>query len=458
MITATFSNRHVKNGQTRRPPPAKISSDGACSTILFSDKPVSPDYLEKILDISRHMAEIKNLDALLNYALDGVIALVGAERGYVVLRQAANTLKIKAQRGVEGKELNADENQISTSIFSQVVETGQPLMLNDAQCDPNFDAAKSVISLKLRSIMCVPLMTQGETIGVIYVENRSFRNRFTPDNLPPMILFANQAAVAIENAVLIDTLEQRVAARTQELEESWSRLVEANELRTVWLSNIAHDLRTPLGLAITALSLLQTGEMGQLNDMQREWIGKSLAATQDAVNLTNDLFYLIKLEAGGITLQPQKVQLAEFLRNVHAVARDLPWAEGVSFELGMAPQLPDVVIDPLRIRQVLLNLLSNAQKFTRRGRVLLYATEAAGEIVMGVQDTGEGIPADKQELLFQRFKQIDNDPDRRSRGTGLGLAICRELVDMHGGRIAVESKEGQGSNFMFTLPLKPKNN
>jgi len=183
-----------------------------------------PNLLEHILCVSRHMAETQSLTSLLNYVTDEAIELVGAERGYVVLMQSDSTLDVRVKRGMGGVELEAAEDQVSKSIISQVLEASQPLVLRDAMKDPRFGESESVVILALRSIMCVPLVSRGEPIGAIYVENRSIRNRFSEDDLPPLILFANQAAVEIENARLFealqkahDGLEIRVKERTAEL-------------------------------------------------------------------------------------------------------------------------------------------------------------------------------------------------------------------------------------------------
>ncbi len=418
--------------------------------------------LEQILNVSRRMAETRVLTPLLNYVLDEAIKLVGAERGYVVLAGNDGSLDFRVKRRRGGQPLEEEEEQISKSVLNQVIETSQPLIIEDAIRDPHFGQAESVILLGLRSIMCVPLISRGDTIGAVYVENRSIRNRFSEVDLPPLVLFANQAAVAIENAALNDDLEARVAARTKELkeamqqvEQSWTEAVEANRLRTVWLSKVAHDLRAPLGIISTSLSLLEEGGLGELNDLQLEWIKKSLKMALHLSDLTNDLFDLSRLEAGGLTLQRDMVSLSDFLQNVYKVSLGLPWPETVKFILDAPEQLPDVFIDPTRIHQVLLNLISNAHKFTAEGSVTLHACHLSGQdmVRLGVADTGEGIPADKLDHLFQRFQQVDGNSLRRRLGSGLGLAICRELVEMHGGRIWVESTPGLGSNFMFTLPL-----
>lgn len=410
--------------------------------------------LPKILDISRRMAETRALEPLLNYVIDEAIALVGAERGYIVLVRPDSSLEIRVKRGQGGETLADEDDPISTSVFNEVVATAKPVIIRDAINDPQFGVAQSVICLQLRSIMCVPFIARGETIGAIYVENRSIRNRFKEDDLPPLTLFANQAAIAIENAAINDDLEARVSARTKELERSWSEVIEANRLRTVWLSNVAHDLRAPLGIVTASLSFLQEGGLGSLNPDQLEWIGKSLQAVQHTSSLTNDLFDLFKIETGGLTSEREMVAMQEFLQNVYDVGLGLPWPKTVALKLDISPPLPHLHIDPLRIRQVLINLLSNAHKFTSQGSVTLIARYQADrqEMLLGVKDTGEGIAADKVELLFQRFQQVDHNTQRRRQGAGLGLAICRELVEMHGGRIWVESEPGVGSSFFFTLP------
>ncbi len=427
--------------------------------------------LEHILEVSRHMAETRSLAPLLTYALDEAIELSGAERGFIVLAGSDGSLDFRIKRDQTGQELDHAEDQISKTVLKRVLNRGEPIILRNAMGDPHFGDAESVVILGLRSIMCVPLISRGETIGAIYVENRSIRGRFGEEDLPPLILFGNQAAVAIENARLIDNLEARVAARTEEvekakqqLEQSWFRAVESNRLRMEWLSKITHDLRASLGIASGALSVLQEGMLGELLEEQRNWVDKSLEAILLVRRLTDDLFDLSILETGGLALSKETVELEDFLGKVYEIGLGLPWPETVNLSLDLPTSLPPISIDPLRIRQVLLNLLSNAHKFTTQGQVTIYARATpsirsargqagADEVLIGVVDTGEGIPAAETDRVFERFQQFDGISERRQLGSGLGLAICRELVEMHGGRIWVESKPNAGSDFKFTLPL-----
>lgn len=421
--------------------------------------------LEHILEVSRHMAETRSLTPLLTYTMDEAIDLSGAERGYIVLVGADGSLDFRIQRDQTGQELDHPEDQISKTVLHRVLDQGEPIIVRNAMADPQFGEAESVVILGLRSIMCVPLISRGETIGAIYVENRSIRGRFGKEDLPPLILFGNQAAVAIENARLIDNLESRVAARTEELEQAkreleqgWLRAIESNRLRMEWFSKITHDLRASLGIASGALSVLQEGMLGELSSEQLNWVDKSLAAVLHVRRLTDDLFDLSKLEVGGLTLAKEVVNLANFLEKVYEIGLGFPWPKTVDLAIDLPASLPAISIDPYRIRQVLLNLLSNAHKFTSQGRVTLYARSVrqqagAGEVLMGVLDTGEGIPPEEIDRVFDRFQQLDAKSERRQLGSGLGLAICRELVEMHGGRIWVESQPGVGSDFKFTLPV-----
>lgn len=422
--------------------------------------------LEKVLEISRRMAETRSLAPLLDYAMGEAIKLVGAERGYLVLVRPNGELDFRVTiTPTDNRDRDSGYiDQISTSILNAMISDAKPLVLRDAGLDPKFGHAKSVVMLRLRSVMCVPLRARGQTIGAIYVENRSAQGRFSEEDLAPLLLFANQAAIAIENAALNDELEERITARTRELEdakvaleEGWNQAVEANRLRTVWLSNVTHDMRAPLTIVIGALGMLKDGDFGPLSSDQLEWITRSQDAAKRTLNLTNDVFDLSKLEFGGLKLYKENVRLDEYLRGIHQFGLGLSWAPKVKFVLQIRPGLPALALDPSRIQQVLMNLLSNAAKFTEEGTVTLHAEYPpdSGEVLIGVRDTGKGIAPEDMDKLFKRYQQFARDPERSRSGTGLGLAICRELIEMHKGRIWAESTHGVGSNFKFVLPVAP---
>lgn len=420
------------------------------------------ELLEHILLVSRKMAETRMLSPLLSYVVEEALKLVGAERGYVVLVKPDGTYDFKIKLDNQGNALEHAHDQVSTSVLDEVISTSEPVILRNAVNDPHFGQAESVVILQLRSILCVPLISRGETIGAIYVENRTVRNRFKEQDRSLLTLFANQAAVAIENATFYDKLESRVAARTrelemtkQQLERSWHEAIEANRLRTVWLSQVAHDMRAPLGIATTAISLILEGGLGDITPDQKEWLTKSLKSIGHASNLTEQVFYLARLDEGRVTLNIEPFDPQRLLTTTFDMAKGLPWPVAVTLKLELPPVLPWVPMDHLRIQQVILNLLGNAQKFTDSGSVTLSARENTeyNELWISVTDTGIGMPEEHQTRIFDRFKKIKLSTDRNTEGTGLGLAICKELIEMHDGRIWVDSKPGAGSTFTFALPV-----
>ncbi len=421
------------------------------------DDSLDSGVLRRVIEISRQMAETRVLAPLLRYAMGEAIKLVGAERGYLVMLHPDGSYDFRVKCDKDGNELKSGEDQISHTIVNQVISDGQPLLLADALSDDVFGGKTSVVGLKLRSVMCVPLIARGNTIGAIFVENRLTTGRFEERDLIPLTLFANQAAVAIENALLNDGLEQLVDQRTAELAElnedlqrNWAEAMDTNRDRTTMLATAAHDLRNPVAAVIMNVNLFADGSLGELSPLQKKQINKVQDILDHTMQLIQDIFDHSRAELGQVLLTPTRVDLGEFLSSVYSVGLDLSWPMSVTFRLNMPEDLPVLMIDPTRIRQVLLNLISNALKFTEEGSVVLYAKLREDEVLIGVSDTGKGIPTDKLDEVFKPFVRLES---KDKSGAGLGLAISRQLIQMHDGEIWVESESGKGANFQFTLPL-----
>lgn len=222
---------------------------------------MEPNLLLQVLHVSQSMATMRVLERLLNYVVDEAIKLMGAERGYLILLDADGMPDFRVQRDNQGHDTHHGFDQISMTVFQQVMTTHEPLVLLDASADSNFQSAQSVQNLRLRSLMCAPLLVQGKAIGAIYVENRSLRGRFKDENLVPLGLFANQAAVAIENAALHEALEAKVVERTASLQNALAQLTTEMAER----QRVEEDLRRlatfdPLTSALNRRCFYEQGE------------------------------------------------------------------------------------------------------------------------------------------------------------------------------------------------------
>ena len=410
--------------------------------------------LEHILQLSRQLAETRDIDQLLTMAMEETLQIVGADLCYLVLLEDGNELRFLARSSTQDHHRDQQADDLSRSIFDEVVQTREPLVVTDALSDELYATKSSIKNLQCRSVMCVPLMTRGEAFGALYVENRKIVGAFRQDDLELLILFANQAAVSIENAQIIANLEGIVAERTAELEQSWHEAIEANRMRTTLLGQLTHDMRNSSAVIRLSLDMLGNPRVGDMNPKQSQLTERSSLALEQLNALIENLFALSKSELQSLDIHPIDTNMNQFLHRMQEIGSGLPWRDDVTFRTEIAENLPTICIDPVRIQQVIMNLLSNAQKFTTQGEVRLYAQlNDANELHIGVRDTGSGIPTDQQEHIFERFKQFDTDSARQAKGAGFGLAICKELVEKHGGRISVESTPGVGSDFEFILSM-----
>lgn len=247
-------------------------------------------------------------------------------------------------------------------------------------------------------------------------------------------------------------LEERVAERTAELEQRTRELAKANHLKSEFLATMSHELRTPMNGIIGYTQVLLDGLDGPLTEEQREDLQCIAASAERLLALINDILDLSKIEAGRVPLQRARTDLAAVVAEVLATVEPLRQSKGLPVVVAVA-DAPPLYADAQRLRQILLNLISNALKFTERGEVRIEATLTAAGVAVSVRDTGIGIPPEAHAYIFDEFRQVDSSHSRRFGGTGLGLAISRRLVEMHGGTIAVESEPGVGSTFTFTVPV-----
>ena len=294
-----------------------------------------------------------------------------------------------------------------------------------------------------RSGLFVPLLRDGAGVGCIGIL-RAQVGAFGAKEVALAQTFADQAVIAIQNARLF-----------HEIEDKSRQLEMANKHKSEFLANMSHELRTPLNAIIGFSEVLAEQMFGEVNDKQLEYLRDIHTSGQHLLGLINDILDLSKIEAGRMELDLAAFHVPLLLDNALTLVRERASRHGLALALDVEVGLAEWVGDERKIKQVVINLLSNAVKFTPAGgRVTLRARRVPAGLEIAVVDTGVGIAADQQALVFEEFRQASGDYLRKAEGTGLGLSLAKRFVELHGGTIRVESEPGRGSTFAFTLPEK----
>jgi signal transduction histidine kinase/GTP-sensing pleiotropic transcriptional regulator CodY len=327
------------------------------------------------------------------------------------------------------------------SVTGRAVLEGKTVHVPDVLEDPEYTFFEGQKLGGYRTVLGVPLMREGTAIGVL-VLGRSTPRPFTPQQIELVETFADQAVIAIENVRLFD-----------EIQDKSRQLEEASQHKSQFLANMSHELRTPLNAILGYTELMADGAYGEPSEKMVGILQRLEANGKHLLGLINDVLDLSKIEAGQLELELSDYCVQDIAQTVRSTLEPLASDKKLAFKLELAPGLPPGHGDGRRLTQVLINLVGNAIKFTDAGEVAIKAEANNSAFHVSVRDTGPGISAADQAKLFQEFQQADNAITKKKGGTGLGLAISKRIIEMHGGRIWVESQPGQGSTFAFTLPV-----
>jgi signal transduction histidine kinase len=329
------------------------------------------------------------------------------------------------------------------TISGRALLEGKIVHVPDVLADPDYTWAEAQKLGGYRTILGVPMLREGVPIGVLIL-TRSEVRPFTDKQIELVSTFADQAAIAIENVRLFD-----------EIQEKGRQLEMASEHKSQFVSSMSHELRTPLNAIIGLTDMLVTNTARFGTEKAAEPLRRVHAAGNHLLGLINQVLDLSKIEAGKLELNPQIVPSATLIDQVIGTARHLAEQNENRLVVEAPDDLGALTVDPMRLRQILLNLLSNACKFTKQGDVALRArrlVDGCDWIEFAVTDSGIGMTAEQQAKLFEEFTQADASTAQRFGGTGLGLAITRKLARMMGGDVTVTSEPGKGSVFTVRLP------
>ena len=331
------------------------------------------------------------------------------------------------------------EPERSTASGRALLE-GSTIHIADVKADPEYTFEGQKFAA-YRTILSVPMLREGIPLGVLTLIRTEARP-FTDKQIDLVSTFADQAAIAIENVRLFD-----------EIQDKSRQLEVASQHKSQFLANMSHELRTPLNAILGYTELMADGIYGELPEKTMGVLKRLESNGRHLLGLINDVLDLSKIEAGQLVLELSDYSLEDIAQTVRSTLEPLAADKKLVLKVEMAPKMPPGHGDGRRLTQVVINLVGNAIKFTDTGEVVIKATATDGSFRLSVCDTGPGISAANQAKLFQEFQQADNAVTRKKGGTGLGLAISKRIVEMHGGKIWVESQLGQGSTFAFTLPI-----
>ncbi len=405
--------------------------------------------LKALGEVGQAVSSTLDLQTVLSTIVGHAVQLSGTSGGVIYeYDETAQEFHLRASYRMEEEivhALQATPVRLGQGATGQAATTRVPVQVPNIleQREPTATTVRPILArLGYRSILAVPLLREERIMGALTVWRKEVGN-FSPEVVNLLQTFATQSALAIQNARLF-----------REIEDKSRQIEAANRHKSEFLANMSHELRTPLNAIIGFSEVLQEKLFGELNEKQAEYTDDILTSGRHLLSLINEILDLSKVEAGRMELELAPFDLPLAIDNARTFVRERATKHGITLDVAVDERLGDFVGDERKIKQILLNLLSNAVKFTPEGgRIGIKAGQATGAVEISVSDTGIGIAPEDQPKIFEEFRQVGGDYAHKVEGTGLGLTLAKKFVELHGGKIWVESEVGKGSKFTFTLPI-----
>ncbi len=379
-----------------------------------------------------------------------------------VVEKDSHDVKPVAQFGFEEGYLSSvkitrDDSPTGIGPTGMAIKTKTSRVMNNIDTDPAYAPwREEALKRGYCSFMALPLISSDCEVVAVLNFYSSEPRFFTKRRINLFHVFASHAAVAIENRLLVEGLEEKIKGRTQELEVAKFQAEAANKAKSDFLTNMSHELRTPLNSIIGFSDLIINEIAGPVTNKQRQYITDIIDSSEHLLSLINDILDLSKVEAGKMELEPAVCSIKEVIEGSVVMFREKAIKQRIKINFTIEGGMENIIADQRKLKQVLFNLLSNAMKFTPDGGSvrIVARRELADFLEISVEDTGVGISKENQKRLFQPFQQLDTSLTKKYPGTGLGLNLCKKFVDLHGGKIWVESEVGKGSKFRFIIPIR----
>jgi signal transduction histidine kinase/CheY-like chemotaxis protein len=410
--------------------------------------------LRALGEVTRAVTSTLDLQTVLTTIVAKAAQLSGTEAGAIyVFDEAIREFRLRATYGMNEELIAAitDQHASISESLGEAAEQGEPVQIADLQNEPPSKIHDILMKAGYRARLLVPLVRSGETVGALVVR-RMEPGEFPMSTIELVKTFAAQSVLAIQNANLFSEIE----VKSRQLAAARDAADEANRTKSGFLANMSHELRTPLNAIIGVTEMLQEDARDLKRDDEIEPLDRVVRAARHLLALINDILDLSKIEAGRMELHVESFSVTQTIDDVVKTVETLAAKNANRVVTDCSPALEPMQADQMRVRQALLNLLSNANKFTERGTITIKARQQDEDgrswITIAVTDSGIGMTAEQMGKLFQEFSQADSSTTRKYGGTGLGLAISRRFCQMMGGDISVESEPGRGSTFTMRLP------
>ena len=406
----------------------------------------SVEELEALGEVGQTVSSTLDLQQVLTTVVAHAVQLSGTDGGAIYeFDEPSQAFDLRATHQMSEELIGRVREariQLGETAVGRAATTRQAVQVPDILDEPAYPLRDILARAGFRALLVIPLIREERIVGALVVRRKA-PGEFDQKTVDLLQTFASQSVLAIENARLF-----------QEIEEKSHQLEIASKHKSQFLANMSHELRTPLNAILGYTELIIDNIYGEVPERIRETLERVEKSGRHLLGLINEVLDLSKIEAGQLVLSLNEYSIQQVVQTVFTATESLAAEKQLAFELDVPPDLPAARGDEARITQVLLNLVGNAIKFTEHGQVGIGAAVSDGAFIVSVRDTGPGIAPQDQEKIFEEFQQADSSSTRPKGGTGLGLAIARRIVELHGGRIWVESSPGQGSTFSFSLPIR----